>query len=164
MHTFYEHSDTVNQVCFVNDGSCIASGSSDKSLKMWDLRSHNLIQHYPAHADSVTNISMHPSGYYMLSSSKDSTLKIWDLREGRLLFTLQGHSGPVNAASFSHDGHFFASGGADQLVMVWKSNLFGEKAPILEWGQGQPPRSATQSSRYKLFNNFLIIIYFLLLF
>ena len=95
---------TINSVAFHPEGQCLASGSSDKTLKMWDIRSHLLIQHYPAHDDEVTSISMHPSGYYMLSSSKDSTMKIWDLREGRLLFTLKGHNGPINAARFSADG------------------------------------------------------------
>eukprot|EP01038_Epipyxis_sp_PR26KG_P008808 gene8808-11891_t len=143
LHSFYDHTDVVNCVAFHPEGNCLASGSSDKTLKMWDIRSHMLIQHYPAHEDAVTSLSIHSSGYYMLSSSKDSSLKIWDLREGRLLFTLQGHSGPVNAASFSKDGHFFASGGADQLAMVWKTNLVGVQAPVIEWGQGQKPRSVT---------------------
>jgi centriolar protein POC1 len=106
---------------------------------VWDTRSRQLIQHYPAHTDSVTSISIHPSGNFLLSSSKDAVLKIWDLREGRLLYSLQGHSGPVNAAQFSADGSFFASGGADQLVMVWKSNLDQNTEPGVEWGVTMPP-------------------------
>lgn len=109
---------------------------------MWDIRSHLLIQHYAAHEGPVTSLSLHDSGYYLLSASRDSTLKIWDLREGRLLFTMQSHIGPINAASFSKDGHFFASGGTDELVMVWKSNLYGLKAPDIDWGMGERPKSA----------------------
>jgi centriolar protein POC1 len=80
----------VSTVAFHPEGQCIASGSADKSVKMWDIRSHMLIQHYAAHTEEITSISMHSSGYYLLSASKDSTMKIWDLREGRLLFTLKG--------------------------------------------------------------------------
>jgi len=80
----------VSTVAFHPEGQCISSGSADKSIKMWDVRSHMLIQHYAAHSEEVTSISMHPSGYYLLSASKDATMKIWDLREGRLLFTLKG--------------------------------------------------------------------------
>jgi len=145
LHTFFDHSDCVNQVMFTPDGSGIASGSADNSVKVWDTRSHQLIQHYPAHSDAVTSISIHPSGNYLLSSSKDSVLKIWDLREGRLLYSLQGHSGPVNAAAFSADGSFFATGGADQLVMVWKSNLEESVEPRVEWGMPAPPVPAVRS-------------------
>jgi len=132
---------------FTPDGSGIASGSADNSVKVWDTRSRQLIQHYPAHSDGVTSISIHPSGNYLLSSSKDSVLKIWDLREGRLLYSLQGHSGPVNAAAFSADGSFFATGGADQLVMVWKSNLEETAEPPVEWGVPAPAPSASAATR-----------------
>lgn len=138
---YYIHS-AVNSVLFHKEDNCIASGSSDKTIKMWDIRSHLLIQHYAAHEAPVTSLSLHPSGYYLLSASRDSTLKIWDLREGRLLFTMQSHVGPINAAQFSRDGHFFASGGTDELVMVWKSNLYGLASPVIDWGMGERPRSA----------------------
>ena len=139
----------VNQVMFHYDGNTVISASADKTIKLWDVRSHQLIQHYSAHADSVNSISLHPSGNYLLSSSKDSSLKIWDLREGRLLFTLQGHQGPVNDAAFTIDGHFFASGGSDQLVMVWKSNLNeSNDLPKVEWSQesNQSANINTQSN------------------
>ena len=141
MHTFYDHTDAVNSVFFHRDGNCVISGSSDKSIKMWDIRSHLLIQHYNAHEGPVSSISLHESGYYLLSSSRDSTMRIWDLREGRLLYTMQSHIGAVNSAVFSKDGHFFASGGTDELVMVWKSNLYGVKAPEIDWGMGERPKS-----------------------
>jgi len=127
----------VHSVKYHPDGTCIVSGSADKSIKLWDVRSHQLIQHYPAHLDAVTSISLHPNGYYLASASKDKTLRLWDLREGRLLFTLQGHSNAINACNFSPDGNFIASGGLDKLVMVWKSNIAGVATPEIEWGQGE---------------------------
>ncbi len=50
----------VNTVAFHPESQCLASGSADRTVKMWDVRSHLLIQHYPAHDDEVTSISMHP--------------------------------------------------------------------------------------------------------
>ena len=51
---------TVHCVDFHTDGSAIISGSADRTIKMWDIRSHQLIQHYGAHTDVVTSTSMHP--------------------------------------------------------------------------------------------------------
>lgn len=42
------------------DGRTIAACSADHTLKLWDSRTHQLIQHYPAHSDSVTDMSLHP--------------------------------------------------------------------------------------------------------
>lgn len=52
----------VNTVAFHPEGSCIASGGNDRTIKMWDVRSHLLVQHYNAHDDAVTALSMHPVG------------------------------------------------------------------------------------------------------
>lgn len=50
----------VNDVLFHSDGRSILSCSGDKTIKMWDIRSHQLIQHYAAHSDSVTSMALHP--------------------------------------------------------------------------------------------------------
>ena len=92
-------------------------------MKIWDIRSQRLIQHYDAHSGDVNQIDFHPNGRYLLSASTDSTLKIWDLRQGHILYTLYGHEGASNAVSFSPSGDYFSTGGADSVVMVWKSNL-----------------------------------------
>lgn len=113
----------MNSVRFHPDGTCVASGSSDKTVKIWDIRSQRLIQHYDAHSAEVNEIDFHPNGRYLLSTSHDSTIKIWDLRQGHILYTLYGHEGASTTAAFSPCGDYFTTGGADSVVMVWKSNL-----------------------------------------
>lgn len=44
--------------------------------QVWDARSHQLLQHYPAHDGEVTSISFHHSGNFLLSSSTDASLKV----------------------------------------------------------------------------------------
>jgi WD40 repeat protein len=121
--TFIDHSEDVNSVRFHPDGTCIASGSDDKKIKIWDTRSNRLIQHYDAHSAAVSSISFHPSGNYLLSTGLDGLIKIWDLKLGQIIYTLHGHEGPSTAASFSNCGDFFATGGVDSILMVWKSNM-----------------------------------------
>lgn len=58
-YSFIYPYSVVNTVAFHPESQCLASGSADRTLKMWDIRSHLLIQHYPAHDDEVTSISMH---------------------------------------------------------------------------------------------------------
>lgn len=125
LHSFYDHTDNVTSVGFHPDGTCVAAGSDDASIKLWDARagSRQLLQHYPAHSGAVTSISWHPSGKYILSTGNDGSLRIWDLRAGHLLYTLHGHAGAVLSGAWSPKGDWFASGGTDQIALIWKTNF-----------------------------------------
>lgn len=108
----------VSTVAFHPDGTCVASAGADNSIKVWDVRTNQLLQHYKAHAGAITNLAFHPSGSFLMSSSLDTTLKIWDLREGHLFFTLHGHEGATLGVAFSPAGDYFASAGADEQVRL----------------------------------------------
>jgi centriolar protein POC1 len=116
----------------------VAACSSDYTIKIWDLRSNQLLQHYPAHTDVVNQIEFHPSGNYLLSGSADSTLKIWDLKEGHLFYTLHAHKGSAMGVRFSPSGEYFASVGSDEQVMVWKTNF--DVAPLNDINQKLPKK------------------------
>ena len=123
--TYIDHLQPVNSVRWSPDGTCVASCSNDKKIKIFDIRSGRIIQHYDAHSAPVTCLSYHPSGKYLVSSSLDSTVKIWDTFNSQILYTVHGHHGPVNSVAFSRDGDFICSGGADTTLMIWKNNLSG---------------------------------------
>lgn len=95
----------VNCVKFHPDGTCIASCSADRTVKLWDLRTNQLLQHYDAHDDIVNQIAFHPSGNFLSSVSNDGTLKIYDLCEGHLLYTVTGHTGPITSITYSNEGY-----------------------------------------------------------
>jgi len=113
----------VSNVAYHPDGTCLASGGSDRKIKIFDCRSRRLLQHYDAHDKEVNSVNFHPNGSYLVSSSNDSSIKVWDLRKGQILFTIYGHEGPTTTASFSPAGDFILSGGADANICIWASNL-----------------------------------------
>jgi WD40 repeat protein len=67
-------------------GTCVATGSTDGSIKLWDLRSSRLIQYYEAHQGAVTDLSFHPSGNFLLSSSLDTSLKVRGVQGPEIVF------------------------------------------------------------------------------
>jgi centriolar protein POC1 len=99
----------------------MASCSHDKKIKLYDLRSQNVIQVYEGHTGPVKNIDFHPNSPYLISSSEDNTVKIWNSQKGRLEYTLETHS---NNTRFSRYGDYFVSGGADKTINIWKTGFY----------------------------------------
>jgi centriolar protein POC1 len=46
MHTFHEAHGFLNDVAFHPSGICIGGACTDASVKIWDIRTRKLIQHY----------------------------------------------------------------------------------------------------------------------
>ncbi|ORZ40400.1 WD40-repeat-containing domain protein [Catenaria anguillulae PL171] len=115
----------VTHVQFHPLGSLVGAACTDGAIKLWDIRTHRLVQ--------VQSLAFGgPKGEWMISTGGDGVVKVWDLVEGHLLYTLHGHKEnlPTTAAVFSPRGEYFATGGMDGQVFVWKSNLLA--------GTGEP--------------------------
>lgn len=104
------------------NNNSVAVAMSSGAVRIYELRTGKLQQHYVLHTDT-TCVSWHPLNNYLLTCGKDGQVRIIDVVEGRPIYTLGGHEGGVTCGKFSADGNYFATGGADQLVMVWKTNF-----------------------------------------
>ncbi|WVF69212.1 nuclear distribution protein PAC1 [Kwoniella sp. CBS 6097] len=87
-------------------GAFVATGSRDKTIKLWDAQSGQCLRTFVGHDNWIRAIVFHPSGKYLLSASDDKTIKIWDLVNGRCVKTVDAH------------GHFVTS-------MTWGRALIG---------------------------------------
>jgi WD40 repeat protein len=113
------HSDYVKTVSITPDGSRAVSGSSDKTLRLWDLRSGKCIRTLEGHAGAVYSVNMTPDCKRAVSGSADRTLRLWNLKTGECIKTLRGHTEIVGAVSITPDGSRAVSGSSDKTVRVW---------------------------------------------
>ena len=70
---------------FSPDFRLIASGSDDKSVKLWDSEAHSEIYTFDNHEGVVNSVQFHPDGTCLASASYDRKIKIFDIRSKRLL-------------------------------------------------------------------------------
>jgi len=123
----------------------IATGATDSSCVIWDLRNKKQVQVYMEHNESVNSIAFNPGGSLLLSGSSDRTSRIFDVCEGRNMFTLISHRAPVTSVCFNASGDLFATGSDDRTVTVWRRN-FDTVSIVLDEGDEDPAESFVDMS------------------
>ncbi|MBD2278081.1 MAG: WD40 repeat domain-containing protein [Dolichospermum sp. DEX189] len=129
--TLTGHSKSVISVAYSPDGQTLASGSDDTTIKLWNVKTGNLLQTLTGHSSQVNSVAYSPDGQTLASggytqamaiASSVNTIKLWNVKTGNLLQTLKGHSDwvyPV-ALAYSPDGQTLASGSSDKTIKIWR--------------------------------------------
>jgi len=119
VHTFLAHPGLIHSIALSPDGQTLASGSFDKTIKLWHLGARRAICTLTGHTESIFSVAFSPDGKTLASSSADKTIKIWKPMTGRMVYTLTGHSGYVFSVVFSPDGKTLASSSLDKTIKIW---------------------------------------------
>jgi len=112
------HNDFVFSVSISPDGKILASGSIDKTIKLWDVSNGSLI-HTLSSYYAILSVSFSPDGKILASGSRDGTIKLWNVSDGSLIRTLSRNNDVVTSVSFNSDGNIIASGSSDKTIKLW---------------------------------------------
>jgi WD40 repeat protein len=98
------HTDRVNAVAVSPDGQWIASGSADRSIRIWDSSTGQEVGCIIGHQGDVMCVCFTPDSRNLVSGSTDETVRIWEWESKRQIKCLSGHGGSVNGVAVSPDG------------------------------------------------------------
>jgi centriolar protein POC1 len=133
---FQGHQNWVRSAQFSLDSRMVASGSDDRTVKLWDVVQGSGIHTFHDHSGMVNDVKFHPDGSCLASCSTDKKIKIFDVRSNRLLQHYDAHDKAVNSVSFHSNGQFLVSSSDDATIKIWDLRmgqilytLFGHDGP-----------------------------------
>jgi WD40 repeat protein/ankyrin repeat protein len=110
----------------------LASGSSDCSIKLWDVGARGLKNTLIGHTNYVWSVAFSPCGSTVASGSRDESIKLWDAYTYKLKGIMRGHTDSVDSVAFSPCGRTIASGSADNSIKLWDAETGDLKNTLQE--------------------------------
>ena len=149
------HRLSITTVAFSGDGRFGLTGSYDKTLRVWDLATHELVDTlYPPHDDVVYAAVAARDVPLAASAGGDGRVRLWDLETLACRATLEGHAHRVYDVALSPDGTTALSASHDRTIRVWdvataatRATLHGHSDAVFAVAFVPGSRSAVSASK-----------------
>ena len=120
----------------------LVTGSTDRTLIIWDLATGERLKHLLGHTSTVRCVEICDD--LVISGSRDGTLRIWNILSGDCLHVLIGHAASVRCLSLGPEGNTIVSGSYDHTCRLWDL-MSGECLHVFE-GHGNKVYAVTSTS------------------
>ncbi|MEH2184251.1 hypothetical protein [Nostoc sp.] len=123
--TLKGHLAAVNVIAISPDGTTLVSGSDDRQVNLWNLKTGKWLYTFSGQAEAVLSVAISPDGQQIASGSVDRKISSWQMDTKKFLHTFfylnssYSHNGFVNSVAYSPDGAILTSGAADKTIRIW---------------------------------------------
>jgi WD40 repeat protein len=120
--TIAQHTDTLLGIAISPDATVLATGSKDKTAKLWDLKTGALRHTLTGRVDPGSPLVFSPDGAWLIApdTAGSTSASLWEVSTGKLMKTLSGHRQPIRDVTVCGDGKFVATGSDDRTARVWE--------------------------------------------
>ncbi|KIR81841.1 U3 small nucleolar RNA-associated protein 13 [Cryptococcus gattii EJB2] len=122
------HRRGVWTVRFSRNDKVVASGSADRTVKLWSLDDFTCLKTFEGHTNSVLRVDFLSHGQQLVTSASDGLVKLWNIKEEECVKTLDNHEDKIWALAHSSDESTLLSAGADSLLTIWHDTSLLEQS------------------------------------
>ncbi|MDW8208335.1 MAG: c-type cytochrome domain-containing protein [Chloroherpetonaceae bacterium] len=132
-----KHTDTVFSVVWSADGTRLASGSQDRTARVYEWPSGKELYVFGEHSDAVARVAFTPDGNSLYTASHDRSIRHFQLSDGKLLRTISGEGEAITAMAVNPNGKFLVAAGTDPVLRWWNpqdgskvNQMSGHRGPV----------------------------------
>ncbi|KAG0278679.1 hypothetical protein BGZ95_003407 [Linnemannia exigua] len=120
--TLAGHTDDILCLSFSPDYTQLASGSKDKTARIWNFRNKKIMHVLRGHSDNVTAIAFSPSGQIIATATQDGQVRLWSAHPLNFGQDRSVHSGPITSLMFSSNGRYLLTTSMDRSIREFDVN------------------------------------------
>ena len=126
------HELAVIAIAVSPDSNYVATGSRDKTAKLWELSTGREVRSFLGHEGSVNGLDFSSDGKFLLTSSGDKTARIWEVETGKEIYSTGLEEDYVTDVAFSPDNAYFIVGGYSDTAQIidFKTKTITAKIPV----------------------------------
>jgi len=109
----------VNSLCWSKDGAHIFSGSSDRTIRKWQLIDGKEVFVLRGHTSAVKSICVSPDERHLISASLDYSVRIWNLKTNQQVGVPLLHDDQLLTVVLCSDGRYIGSAGLEKKIYIW---------------------------------------------
>jgi pleiotropic regulator 1 len=113
------HTGWVRSIAIDSSNEWFATGSGDRTIKIWDLASGVLKLTLTGHIGTVMGLAISDRHPYLFSCGDDKQIKCWDLEYNKTIRQYHGHLSAVYCLAMHPTIDLLCTGGRDSTVRVW---------------------------------------------
>jgi WD40 repeat protein len=120
LHILKGHDLAITALVISDNGQVLVSGSADRTIRIWCLRTMQLLRQISSGSIRITALAISLDGQLLISGSSSGSLKFWQLSSGERVHTIRAaHDKTIHTLAITPNGQQLITGGADRTLKQW---------------------------------------------